>query len=86
MKQKSITDLLINLEVILSQGEKQQKLSKFVRWLIDKNGRIVGRFDKNPALNRLVYNFELRDGAVKQYSVNIISMKVLSQFNSDGYD
>ena len=86
VKHKSITGTLIKSEVLLSQGEEQRKLEKFIWQLIDENGKIVGIFDKNPALNTLVYNFEFLDGAIKQSADNVIDMNILIQVDSDGHN
>ena len=50
---------------MLYQGEEQRKLTKVIQLLIDENGIIVGRFNNNPALNTLVYDFEFPGDGVK---------------------
>ena len=54
--------------------------------MIDDNGRIVGRFDNNLALNMIVYSVVLPDNDVKQYAANVIAMNILSQFDFDGHN
>ena len=86
MNQQSITDLLINLEVMLSQGEEQRQLAKVIRQSIDENRRIIGRFDNIPELKMLVYNVEFPYGAVIQYAYNVIVMEILRKVDSDGHN
>ena len=43
-------------------------------------------FDKNPELNRPVYNVEFPYGAVKQYASNLFAMNIIRQVNSDGHN
>ena len=45
---------------------------------------IVGIFDNNSVLNTLVNDVEFLDGAVKQYSANVIAMNILVQVESAG--
>ena len=61
-------------------------MAKVILQLIDENGRIVGIFYNNIALNMLVYHVEFPDGAVKQYADNIISNNIFSPVNSDGHN
>ena len=61
-------------------------MAKVIWQLIDDNGRIVGRFDNNLALNMIVYSVVLPDNDVKQYAANVIVMNILSQFDFDGHN
>ena len=83
INKQSMADLLINIEVLLPQGEAQQ-MAKVIRQSIDINGNIIGYLDKTPSLKSLVYDVEFPDGAIKQYSANVIAEMVLSQVNSNG--
>ena len=40
--------------------------------------------DKTPSLNSLVYYIEFPDGAIKQYSANVIAENILSQVTLNG--
>ena len=64
LNQQSVSDLLINAEVLLPQGESTQ-MAKVVRRALDENGNTIGTFDSNPVLNTLVYDVEFPDGSVK---------------------
>ena len=64
INQQSMSDLLINAEVLLPQGDAQQ-MAKLVRQSIDRDGNIIGDLDKTPSLHSLVYEVEFQDGTVK---------------------
>ena len=83
INQQSMADLLIKTEVLLPQGETQQ-VAKVIRQSIDINSNIIGDLNKNPSLNSLVYDVEFPDGAMKQYTANVIADNLLSQVNSNG--
>ena len=70
--------LLINADVLLPQGEAQL-MAKVVRRSIDRDGNIIGDFEKTPSLHSLVYDVEFTDGTVKQYAANFIAENILSQ-------
>ena len=44
-----------------------------------------GKYNDNPYLNSLLYEVELPDGQVKEYSANIIAENMLTQVDSDGH-
>ena len=84
LNQQSVTDLLINAEVMLPNGHSQQ-MAKVIRRSVDSEGRVVGEFNDNPILNSLVYDVEFPDGMVKQYAANVIAENVLSQVDNSGF-
>ena len=59
-------------------------MAKVIRRSIDVNGNIIGYLDNIPSLNRLVYDVEFPDGAVKQYAANVIAENLLTQVDSNG--
>ena len=82
INQQSVADLLINAEVLLPNDETQQ-LARVVRRSVDSEGRLIGDLDGN--LRSLVYDVEFPDGAVKQYTANVIAENILSQVDANGY-
>ena len=84
INQQSVTDLLINAEVLLPQEDSQQ-MAKVVRRAIDSEGLVIGEFNENPILNSLVYDVEFPDGVVKQYAANVIAENVLGQVDESGF-
>jgi hypothetical protein len=82
--QQSMTDHLINAEVLLPQGEEMQ-MAKVIGRSLDAEGKVIGNFEENILLNTLVYDVEFPDGSIKPYSANIIAENVLSQCDVDGH-
>jgi hypothetical protein len=83
INQQSMTDLLINAEVLLPQGGGEQ-LAWVLRCTVDDDGKVIGTFNDNPILNTLVYEVEFPDGAVKEYSADVIAENILKQVDSTG--
>ena len=50
----------------------------------DLKGEIIGNYNDDPILNTIIYNVELPDGAVKQYSANMIAENMYAQVDSEG--
>jgi hypothetical protein len=83
VNQQSMTDLLLNAEVLLPRGESMQ-MAKVVKRAVDNDGRLVGTFNENPTLNSMIYDVEFPDGVTKQYAANIIAENILYQVDSNG--
>ena len=49
------------------------------------NGEVTGPFHENPLLNTIVYDVEFPDGAVCEYSANVIAQNVYSNLDEDGH-
>ena len=77
MFEKPLTDMIINAELSLSQGELMQP-AKVIGRSKDEHGKIVGTYDTNPLLNTLVYDVEFPDGDVREFSANIICENMYS--------
>ena len=75
---------MIHAEVCLPQGDKMQ-MAKVLRVSRDDHGNLVGAYHDNPMLNTTVYDVEFPDGAVVQYSANLIAENLLSQVDEDGH-
>ncbi len=84
INQQLVTDLLINDEVLLPQGDSQQ-MAKVIRRSIDSDVIVIGEFDENPILNSLVYDVEFPNSVVKQYAMNVIAKTVFSQVDNSGF-
>lgn len=75
----SLTDGLINSEVLVHQGEnmdwgKGPKVkAKVVGHLTDTNGDIIGQHNEDPSKNTVMYEVEFADGTRKPYTANIIA-------------
>ncbi len=77
-------DKIINAEVLLQNGDDVQT-AKVLQRSIGPDGYTAGKYNDNPCLNTIVYDFEFPDGTVKEYSANIIAENMLSQVDSDGF-
>ena len=80
----SLSDTLINAEVLLPQGEELAKCKVKGRH-VGPNGEVTGQFHKNPLLNSIVYDVEFPDGAIQEYSANIIAQNMYSTLDEDGH-
>ena len=66
-----MTDLIINSEVHLPQGE-EMKAARVTERSTDEKGEIIGTYDENPILNTLMYDVEFPNGEIKEYGANIV--------------
>ena len=49
------------------------------------DGRIAGTYNDNPIMNFIVYEVEVPDGHVKEYTANLIAENMMTQVDSEGY-
>jgi hypothetical protein len=80
----SLTDVLINAEVLLSKDDSTA-LARVIRRAVDSNGKVIGEWDSNPILNTLVYECEFNDGTIKKYSANVIASNIYEEGDADGF-
>ena len=59
-----MTDILMNAEVLLSQGD-YLRLVKGIRQSVDLDGKVIVHNNDIPVLNTIISNVEFIDGAVK---------------------
>ena len=78
------SDLLLNAEVLLPQGE-DIKSAKVIGRSKDSNGDVVGEYDANPLLNSLLYDVEFSDGTIRSYGANVIAQNMYQHLDSDGH-
>lgn len=50
------------------------------------DGKRIGVTNLNPILNIVIYNVEVPDGNIREYTANIISENMWNQVNDDGYN
>ena len=82
--QHSLTDTLINNELLQPHGE-ELLIEKVLRRLVDEQGKVIGSPDENPILNTIMYDVEFLDGNIKKYLANFIAENVLVNCDSEGY-
>ena len=83
----SLTDALINAEVLLHQGEDSAPLVKarVLKHLTDENGNIIGHPSERIELNTVMYEVEFPDGQRAPYAANQIAAEIYSQVDPDGH-
>ena len=81
---KSVTDIIVNAEVMLPQGE-DMRMAKVIKRNVDPDGKVLGDYNDIPALNTILYDVQFPDGAIKPYSANITAENMLDQVDADGY-
>ena len=82
--QQSLTDMLINSEVLLPHGE-DLLIAKVLQRSMDYQGGVIDNLDENLLLNTLIYDVEFPDGNVKKYAANVIAENFLVNCDSKGY-
>jgi len=81
---ESLYDLLVSAEVMLPDGD-DMKPARVRKQSRDQDGNVIGTYSAQPFLNTAVYDVEFPDGAVKQYSANVIAENMYSQVDIDGH-
>ena len=79
----SVADMMMNSEVLLTQGE-ENRLSKVIKRSVDSYGKVIGNYNELPVLNTMLYDVQFTDGSIKKYSVNLIAENILMQEDGDG--
>ena len=82
--EQPFTDMLLNAEVLLPQGE-EMKAAKVIRRSKNTDGDIVGKYHVNPMLNTLAYDVEFPDGSIREYAANTIAMNMYAQVDTNGH-
>ena len=84
VNESSLTNQLINAEVLLPQGE-EMRLAKMLKRSVGKDGELIGKDNEVLMLNTALYDVQFPDGTIKPYSANIIAENILNSVDSDGY-
>lgn len=82
--EQPFTDMLLNAEVLLPQGEGI-KAAKVIARSKDKDGDMIGSYNINPMLNTVVYDVKFPDGTVREYSANTIAENMYAQTDPNGH-
>ena len=78
LNQSPAYNFLLNAEGSIQLEEQGRAIGVVKRRACDSDGNMSGRYDNNPFLNSLVYEFESPYGYVKEYSANIIAENMLT--------
>ena len=85
LNEQPVYDRIINAEVQLAKNGDQVETATVVQRTLGPNGRTIGTYNDNPALNTVVYDVEFSDGTVREYSANLIAQNMISQADDDGF-
>jgi hypothetical protein len=78
-------DYYLDAEVVLPQNGEHMRAARVIGRSKGPDGSVKGSFNTNPILNTRIYDVMFPDGAVQQYSANIIAENMLSQVDAEGY-
>ena len=81
INQQPIYDLLLNLDVQMEADNR----GKVIKQVTAPDGSQLGSYDKNPALNTIMYEVEFDDGMVQEYVATTIAENILDKVDSDGF-
>ena len=78
-------DAYLGAQVVLpSKNGESIVLTKVTNRNRDSDGKLIGEGNTNPILDTRIYEAQYPDGAVSEYSANVIAENILSQVDSDG--
>lgn len=77
-------DAYVTAQVQLPRDDTLE-LGTITRRKRDQEGRLIGKYDPNPALDTRVYEVEFPDGQTLEYSANIIAENLYSQVDEEGH-
>ena len=78
-------DLYLTAEVLLPQNGEHMQAARVISRAKDAEGKVIGTYNNNPILDTRVYDVMFPDGAVQQYSANIIAENLYSQVDEEGH-
>ena len=78
-------DLFINAEVLLPQDGEHMRAARVIGRATNEDGLPIGEYNVNPVLNSRVYDVMFPDGAIHQYSANVIAENLYNQVDEEGF-
>ena len=78
-------DQYLTAEVLLPQNGEYMQAAKVISRAKDGDGNVIGEYNRNPILDSRVYDVMFPDGAVQQYSANVIAQNLYSQVDEEGF-
>ena len=78
-------DLYLAAEVLLPQNGERMQTARVISRSRDAEGNVIGKYNHNPILDTRVYDVMFPDGAVQQYSTNVIAENLYSQVDEEGH-
>ena len=78
-------DKYVSAKVMVPRGD-QLAFGTVVRRKRDFDRNLIGRSDPNPLMDTSVYEVEMEDGALEDYTANIIAESIYARVDDEGYD
>ena len=78
-------DAHVGAEVLLPQNGKVMQAAKVLGRSTVIEGNPIGTYDPNPMINTRVYDVMFPDGAIQQYSANLIVENLYDNADDDGH-
>ena len=78
-------DVYVHAEVLMPHIGDMMQAARVIGCLTDGEGNPVGQYDPNPMMNTRVYDVMFPDGAIQQYSANIIAESLYENSDEDGF-
>ena len=78
-------DAHTNAEVLMPQNGDVLQAVRIIGCSTDGEGNPIGQYDPNPMLNTRVYDVMFPDGAIQQYSANLIAESIYEDLDEDSY-
>ena len=85
INQQPVYDLLLNAEIKMHTDGERVATGKVKQRVTTPEGKQMGTYDPNPALNTIMYEVEFDDGMVRDYGATTIAENLLTQVDDDGY-
>mmetsp|Transcript_9776 Transcript_9776/g.13821 ORF Transcript_9776/g.13821 Transcript_9776/m.13821 type:complete len:222 (+) Transcript_9776:32-697(+) len=77
-------DKLVGAEVVLPQNGIEMRAAHVLGRVTDRKGRQVGTYNHDPLLDTHVYEVGFTDGALEQYSANLIAEAFCMECDDEG--
>jgi len=78
-------EIMMDAEVMLPKDGGLYQSARVIGRSKNASGNYIGNYHPNPVLNTQVYDVMFPDGAVMQYSANLIAENIMSQVDEDGH-
>ena len=79
-------DNYVNMEINIPRGvEGEIEHARVKKRALDRDGRPIGKCNKNPILDTRAYEVEYTDGTIEILPANIIAENILAQVDAEGH-
>ena len=77
-------DRMLGMELMLPQDGIDMRTGRVIGRVTDRDGRPVGKYDKDPLLDTRIYDVEFADGNIQQYSANVLAEAIHMECDDEG--